>query len=176
MSQIRWLLLLIFNLALFVLLVGCQTVSAPQGFTAKVVRVIDGQMLEIGGIEGQPELTERVILGGVEAPSLKQPPWGEAAQNRLEQLIGQEPILFESDVEARRRSGQRLVYLWQGKTFLNEKLVEEGYALAVSQPPNVKYDTRLSRAQDRARILGLGIWNPEKPMRESPTEFRRQSS
>lgn len=161
-------------LLFLVFLIGCQSAPTPQGFMAKVDRVISGQLLEIGGIEGHPEITERIILNGIAVPDLKQQPWGEAARSKLEEWVKQ-PILVESDLEARKQSGQRLAYVWQGKELLNEKLVAEGYALAVSQPPNTKYDIRLSRAQDRARILGLGIWNPEKPLRDDPTKFWQQN-
>jgi micrococcal nuclease len=162
-------------LLFLVFLMGCQPATTPQGFTAKVDRVISGQVLEIGGVEGHPEITERIVLNGIAVPDLKQQPWGEAARSKLEEWVRQQPVLVESDLEARKQGGQRLVYLWQGKELLNEKLVAEGYALAVSQPPNTKYDTRLFRAQDRARILGLGIWNPEKPLRDDPAKFWQQS-
>jgi micrococcal nuclease len=72
---------------------------------------------------------------------------------------------LESDIEPRDDSGQRLAYLWQNGELVNERLVAEGYALAVPHPPNHKYDQRLARAQDRARVMGLGIWNARNPWR-----------
>jgi len=37
-----------------------------------------------------------------------------------------------------------------------------------------QYSQRLNYAQEYARLMGYGIWNPEKPMRLTPTEFRNQ--
>nr|WP_250125489.1 thermonuclease family protein [Chroococcidiopsis sp. CCMEE 29] len=69
--------------------------------------------------------------------------------------------------------GRRLAYVWQDGVLLNEKLVKEGYVLRVTRSPNHKYDQRLARAQEWARLMGLGVWNPEQPMRLTPAEFRR---
>jgi micrococcal nuclease len=58
---------------------------------------------------------------------------------------------------------------------LNEQLVKEGYVLAAPRSPNKKYDSRIARAQEYARLMGYGIWNPDQPMRLTPAEFRRQN-
>jgi micrococcal nuclease len=57
---------------------------------------------------------------------------------------------------------------------VNEQLVVEGYVY-VPRSINNKYEQRLTNAQEFARLMGKGIWNPEKPMRLTPTEFRRQN-
>ena len=54
-------------------------------------------------------------------------------------------------------------------------MVAEGLALFQPRSLATKYDERLERAQEWARLMGLGIWNPDKPMRQSPSEFRRQN-
>ncbi|MBW4518544.1 MAG: thermonuclease family protein [Scytolyngbya sp. HA4215-MV1] len=159
----------------FLMLMGCQTVPPPQGFEAQVAEVVSGQTLEVAGGSGQPEVTERVRLIGIDAPDLKQDPWGEQAKTQLEKLIGDRPVLLESDVEPREVNGRRLAYVWQNGILINEKLVAGGNALAIPHPPNHKYDLRLSRAQDQARILGLGIWNPQQPLTIAPADFRRQN-
>jgi micrococcal nuclease len=65
--------------------------------------------------------------------------------------------------------------VWKNKVLLNEELVKQGNAMFVGRSPNHKYDQRLERAQQWARLMGQGIWNPEKPMRLTPAEFRRQN-
>lgn len=139
----------------------------------RVDRVLSGQTLEVSQQDSQA-LSERVRLIGIEAPSLEQAPWGNAARQRLERLINGKPVLLESDREPKDRYERRLAYLWSDGKLLNEQLVAEGLVLAVPRSPNIKYDQRLHRAQEKARILGLGIWNPDKPMRTSPSEFRQQ--
>lgn len=151
---------------------GCSG-GTQLGTTAKVARVVSGQTLEVAAIDGQG-LTERVRLIGIDAPDLEQSPWGNAAQKRLEELIGQKNVVLEADVEVRDRFQRRLSYVWRDGVLLNERLVAEGYALAVPRSPNTKYDRKLQHAQDKARILGVGLWNPEQPMRLTPAEFRKQ--
>jgi micrococcal nuclease len=68
-----------------------------------------------------------------------------------------------------------LAYVWKNQMFLNEQVLKQGYALFVGRSPNHKYDDRLENAQHWARLMGQGIWNPEKPMRLTPGEFRRMN-
>ncbi|MCY7323557.1 MAG: thermonuclease family protein [Phormidesmis sp. CAN_BIN36] len=152
---------------------GCQEAIAPQTEAIAVQQVLSGQEFELVGIPGQPDITEQVRLAGIAAPSLTQEPWGNAAKTQLEQMIGSQSVMLESDV--RTEQGRRSVYAWLNGTLLNEKLVAEGYALVtVSKPPKSKYELRLTRAQDRARILGLGIWIPQDPMRQISGQNTRE--
>jgi len=172
---------LIFNFSLLILLTACQPPVARSGFSASVVQILSGQAFEIAGIEKQPnieqpDITERVRLEGIDVPDVAQAPWGEAAKKQLAKLLEQQSVRLESDIEPRDSTGQRLAYVWHNDELINETLVAGGYALVVPHPPNRKYDQRLTRAQDRARILGLGIWNPQMPMRQTPAEFRGDRS
>jgi len=155
------------------LLFGCQSAVLPTGAIAKVERVVSGQTLDI--IEVGKQTSERVRLIGLDAPDLKQEPWGMAAKAQLEQLIGTQTILIESDEQKTDpKTQRRLVYAWRNRLLLNEQLIKDGYALAGSRLPNNKYDQKLAHAQEFARIMELGIWNPNQPMRLSPAEFRQQ--
>jgi micrococcal nuclease len=168
---------LVFNLLAVVLcffLMACQPVVLPEGLTVQVQRIVSGRDFEVAGITEQPEITEMVRLEGIDVPDLAQSPWGEAAKAQLEQMLGNQEVLLETDTEPRTASSQRLAYVWRNGKLLNEQLVAAGYALAVPHPPNSKYDRPLAHAQDLARALGLGIWNPQKPMRTAPAEFRGQ--
>ncbi|WP_309228841.1 thermonuclease family protein [Microcoleus sp. FACHB-831] len=165
---------IILAFACSLLLVGCQSTPPPVGMSVKIERVVNGQSVEVIDNAKQPPLLERLRLIGVEAPDMKQRPWGHKAQERLEQLIGGQPVILESDEETKDRYERRLAYLWRDRVLLNETLIREGYALFVPRSPNNKYDQRLSRAQEEARLMGRGIWNPKQPMRLSPSEFRRQ--
>lgn len=42
-----------------------------------------------------------------------------------------------------------------------------------SDSPTNLHQAALMQAQAQARILGIGIWNPDQPMRLTPSEFRR---
>jgi micrococcal nuclease len=84
-------------------------------------------------------------------------------------------VRLEFDVEPDRvtKDGKllHLAYLWHDHQLLNEVLVEEGLVLAHSRSPNTKYEQRLSYAQEKARLLGVGIWNPKQPLRQDPREL-----
>ena len=143
----------------------------PQGIEVNVARVVSGQTLEVASSESK---TMSVRLIGIDAPDLQQQPWGQAAKQRLEAMIGTKPVLLEFDVQEQDSFGRRLAYVWQDGVLLNELLVTEGYVLSVERSPNNKYDQRLARAQEWARLMGRLIWNPDSPMRLTPAEFRRQ--
>ncbi|MBW4692637.1 MAG: thermonuclease family protein [Lyngbya sp. HA4199-MV5] len=158
----------------FVLLAGCQSNAPLQGLTIDVQRVLSGREFEVAGIATAPDITERVRLEGVDVPDVRQEPWGKAAKSLLETYLQQRSVLLETDAEPRDAFGRRLAYVWQGDRLLNEALVAAGYAIVTPHPPNSKYDRRLAQAQEQARVLGLGLWNPKQPMRVSPAEFRNQ--
>lgn len=151
-----------------------------------VTQVVSGQTIAVTGADAQPM---RVRLVGVEAPDLQQQPWGQAAKQRLAAMIGGRNVLLEFDSQAaddeasspvlaapeKDAFGRYLAYVWQDGVLLNEQLVKEGYVLWVARSPNHKYDQRLERAQAWARLMGQGIWHPDRPMRLTPSEFRRTS-
>ena len=166
-------------LASFSLLVSCQSQnnSSITPTSVKVARVVSGQSLEVLGMESQPNLISPVRLIGLDAPDIRQIPWGEDAKQFVESLIGgaNQGVNLEFDLEAKDKFNRTLAYVWKDKLLLNEEVVKQGYALFVARSPNHKYDQRLEHAQQWARIMGKGIWNTDKPMRVTPGEFRRLS-
>ena len=170
--------LLVSGFCVAFLLGGCQfgkKSQQPVKIQVNVSRVVSGQTLEVLGMGNQPTLISQVKLIGVEAPDLRQRPWGIRARKRLQELIGkEEPVTLEFDILARDKTGRTLAYVWKDGTLLNEQLVEEGYVLYVAHSPNQKYNPRLERAQRWARLMAEEIWNPAKPMPLTPYQFRRQ--
>ncbi|MBD2202998.1 thermonuclease family protein [Calothrix sp. FACHB-1219] len=164
-------------LACLFLLVSCQANKPPTNNQAqvKVARVVSGQSLEVLGMAEQPNLISQVRLIGIDAPDTRQRPWGDNAKQALEKLIGgaETIVTLEFDMEPRDKIGRTLAYVWKEKVLLNEELVKQGYVLFLPRSLNHKYDRRLESAQQWARIMGLGIWQPDKPMRLTPAEFRR---
>ncbi|MEA5516723.1 thermonuclease family protein [Nodularia sp. UHCC 0506] len=166
-------------LGCLLLLVSCQadhqTVSNQAEVT--VARVVSGQSLEVLGLAEQPNLISRVRLVGLDAPDLGQHPWGDESREVLAKLIGdqKQPVILEFDVSSKDKIGRTLAYVWKDQQLLNEQILKQGYAIFVGRSPNHKYDQRLERAQQWARLMGKGIWNPEKPMGIPPAEFRRRN-
>ncbi|AFZ30773.1 nuclease (SNase domain-containing protein) [Gloeocapsa sp. PCC 7428] len=158
---------------LLLLILGCQPKTTPQGKTVKVTRVVSGNTLEVIGLEAQRNFNARVRLIGVDAPDLQQQPWGQTAKQQLEKIVQGSNVLLEFDVQQKDRFGRYQAYVWHDKVLLNEWLVAQGYVLAVARNPNDKYTQQLTRAQESARLMERGIWNPSQPMRLTPAEFRR---
>lgn len=158
-------------------LVSCQSQnkSATIPSDVKLARVVSGQSLEVLGMETQPNLTSQIRLIGLDAPDLGQTPWGEDGKKTLETLIGgvNQSIKLEFDLENKDKFNRTLAYVWKDQLLLNEEIIKQGYALFVARLPNNKYNRRLERAQQWARIMGKGIWNPDQPMRITPGEYRR---
>ncbi len=156
-----------------------QPNSFLQGTHAQVQRVISGQTIEVIINQSQPAIIERVRLMGITAPDLRQQPWGLAAKAQLENLLSgqqsQPSVILEEEYSHQDSYGRRWAYLWHNDRLVNEQLILAGYALVNSDATQDKYTQRLLHAQEYARLMGLGVWNPQEPMSLTPQEFRNQN-
>lgn len=155
MTYWRWILfiILLFGLA------GCDLLAeeeggAPEGETAVVRSVIDGDTIEVelGGRE------YRLRYIGVDTPERGEPYYAEATEaNR--QLVEGQPIILVKDVSETDRFGRllRYVYLEDG-TFVNAELLRQGMARRVTFPPDVAQQTHFGQVQEEARLAGRGLW------------------
>jgi micrococcal nuclease len=152
--------------ALLWLLVACQApVSSKQMVT--VDRAISGSTVELT-LAGQ---VQKVRLVGVNAPSFNQKPWGAAAKDRLEAIIQEADRKFSLELEPTEPKGTgnyRYGYLWRNNTLVNEQLVREGQGLAATQYVLPKYERQFVRAQAYARLMAVGIWSHDAPLRSNP--------
>jgi micrococcal nuclease len=101
----------------------------------------------------------RIRLIGIDAPELDQPPFGEESRVALEALLpsGRSAGL-ELDVETRDDFGRTLAYLWDDETMINEAMIRQGWALAFTIRPNVRYEDRFRAAEGAAMQDGAGHW------------------
>jgi micrococcal nuclease len=141
-----------------------------------VKRVVSGQTIEAQLASDSTEIVQRVRLIGISTPLREQSPWGERAQQKLEKLTLNQKVMLEFDTERKDNSDRLLAYVWLDNRLINAQMVEEGFALAESLPPNIKYATEFDLDQRKASLLEVGIWDTRNPMRLSPREFRRQSN
>lgn len=128
----------------------------PQGESAKVVRVVDGDTIEIEG--GQ---TVRYI--GIDTPETVHPQktvecFGREASNKNKELVEGKFVQLEKDVSEVDKYGRLLRYIYVDGVFVNELLVREGFAHASSYPPDVKYQDLLNSAQSEAQSQNVGLW------------------
>jgi micrococcal nuclease len=162
MRRIAALLLLI---AVAVVLVVRDTGGEPSHTglgRAQVLRVVDGDTIRVR-LDGR---TERVRYIGVDTPeSVKQ---GTAVQCFAKRasaanaaLVAGRSVRLVADVEQRDRYGRLLAYVYREPdgTFVNARLVRDGYARTLTIPPNVAHARELADLAAEARRERRGLWN-----------------
>ncbi len=145
-------------LALFlvvaVLLLSCVPVATES--QVKVVRVIDGDTIEIAG-------GAHVRYIGMDTPETypKVEFYGPEAKAKNIELVEGKLVTLEKDVSETDKYGRLLRYVYVDGVFVNGELVRLGYAEAVSYPPDTRYQIPVAtgavgeRSQSRqARDLG----------------------
>ncbi len=134
--------------------------SVPPGLTAATVtRVVDGDTIVVDMSGEQFKL--RYI--GIDTPETVDPRrpvecFGKEASERNRQLVEGKAVGLEKDVSETDAFGRLLRYVWVEGQMVNEVLVQEGYALASTYPPDVKYAALFAGLQAEARRAGLGLW------------------
>jgi endonuclease YncB( thermonuclease family) len=127
--------------------------GAPK---ARVTGVTDGDTISLSGIG-------RARLIGVDTPEVfgGSECFGESASEFTRRTLARSRrVRYRLGAEERDRYGRALVYVWleDGRMF-NGLLVERGYALPLTIPPNVDYAERFAAAARRARRRNLGLWS-----------------
>jgi micrococcal nuclease len=163
----------------FLTLLIANTAEALPGRPYVVTAIHDGDTISVrvAGPIKSGQNTDRLRLIGIDAPEMRQGKWGHAAKKRLKNLIGRSShsVNLELDIEHRDKYGRLLGYIWSSDgSMLNEQMVEEGYAVLYTVPPNVRYSDRFIRAEKKARGKRLGIWGPDG-LRQKPSDWRKEN-
>jgi micrococcal nuclease len=151
---------------------------AFPGTSYVVTKVHDGNTvsIKVESFAGFPLKIERLRLIGIDSPELRQEPWGRRAKRHLKKLISESSwvVTVEFDVEQKDKNGRLLGYLWNRKNgkLINERMIEDGYAVLYTFPPNVRHDERFIEAQKTAQLKGLGIWG-KKGLTQNPSLWRK---
>jgi micrococcal nuclease len=138
---------------------------APPGVDVPVERVVDGDTIRVT-YEGR---SERVRYIGVDTPETVHPRkgverFGPEASEANRRLVQGETVRLVFDVEERDRYGRLLAYVYlRDGTFVNARLVEQGYAQVMTVPPNVRHQERFLALQRNARESGRGLWGETDP-------------
>lgn len=145
------------------LLPACRDAAADPPGTATVVKITDGDTLRvrIGGTE------ERVRLLGIDTPEthgrggLRECFGAEATANLRRLVPPGTKVRLVRDVEARDRYGRLLAYVYRASDgrFVNLAQADEGFAAALTYPPNVAHADELVAAAADARRAGRGLWS-----------------
>ncbi len=149
----------------------------------EVVRVVDGDTIEVL-IDGRKK-TVRYI--GIDTPETVHPSkpvecFGVEASNKNKELVVGKKVRLAKDVSETDKYGRLLRYVYVDDTFVNLTLVQEGYANALSYPPDVAFNEEFRKAEQEAREDRRGLWGsacasatPKNPSEisqiTSPTPF-----
>lgn len=140
---------------LSVLLIGTATPVKQKWIGVKWVN--DGDTIVIN--DGN-----HVRYIGINAPEIahdnhKAEAFGYAAKKYNQSLVRSKRVRLELDNEKHDRYGRLLAYVFllEG-TFVNQKMIEKGYAYVLHRSPNVKYDRILLQSQRDAMSARRGIW------------------
>lgn len=128
-----------------------------------VYRVSDGDTFYIK-TENSQKIKIRLI--GIDAPEsynvglkIRKEYFGKEAKIYATNLLKNKKVRFAFDVQKIDRYGRTLTYTYlENGIFLNKYLVENGYAVVYTFPPNMKYAEVLRKAETFARKNKIGLW------------------
>lgn len=129
----------------------------------KVTKIVDGDTIKVD-IGGSIE-TVRMI--GVDTPEIKDPRktvqcFGKEASEKTKELLENQMVRLEADSTQTDRDKYsrllRYIYLENG-TFINKKLIEEGFAFEYTYQVPYFYQAEFKAVQKLAEINNLGLWN-----------------
>ena len=147
-----------------------QAPAATEGRLFYVIRAVDGDTLRLSG-------GERVRLIGIDTPESRYNSklardsqrsrkdmdtildMGREASGFTKKLVEGKRVKLVFDVRKRDKYGRLLAYVYlEDGTFVNSKIIEEGYAQVMTIPPNVKHVQTFLKLEREAREKGKGLW------------------
>lgn len=130
---------------------------ASSGFL-RVTRIIDGDTIEL-------ENGKKIRYIGVNSPETVAPKrpvqcYGKQASAYNKNLVLGKKVRLQKDVSETDKYGRLLRYVYlQDGTFVNLKLVQDGYAYVETVPPDIEYAARFVVAARKAQDQLLGLWS-----------------
>ncbi len=149
-----------------------RTTASTDASHGIVRAVVDGDTLDLE-IEGT---NERVRLIGIDTPesvsnTTPDQCFGAEATEALRGLLPVDTMVdIERDLEPRDRYGRLLLYVSRrsDQLFVNEWMVEHGFANAITYEPNDRLTTIFTGAEADARADNRGLWahcdGPDQPL------------
>lgn len=118
-----------------------------------VTRVVDGDTVILSN-------GEYVRYIGIDTPEIfpQVECYAEAAVERNKELVEGKTVRLIRDVSDRDKFDRLLRYVFVDGVFVNQVLVEEGFALAVVYPPDLAHASDFTSAQNAAHSLNKGVW------------------
>lgn len=156
-------------IAAFALLISISLIQAQEHpIAAKVDYAKSGHTLELLSELSPTTPVLDIRLAGIQAPSRDQNPWGSEARECLADLVNDRRVRIEPQSEPAipDKYNRLWAYVWHESELMNAAALAHGCAyLQSDRLATERYATQLIHAQAKARILGLGLWDPENPLR-----------
>ena len=135
---------------------------APETLSGKVVRIADGDTVTV--LVGDHQV--RVRLFGIDAPERGQD-YSRKSKDALAELVfGKEIRVVVHDKD---RYGRTVGDIYVGNTFVNEKMIKDGWAWNYGRYSKSKHYVEL---EGQAREARKGLWAGNTPV--PPWDYRAQ--
>ena len=129
----------------------------------KVSKITDGDTFYVK-TENSEKFKIRLI--GIDAPEsynvgkkFRKEYFGKEAKIFVTNLLKNKKVKLTFDVQKTDRYGRILAYAYlENGVFLNQYLVENGFAVVATFPPNVKFVEIFTKAEKLARKKEVGLW------------------
>lgn len=150
---------------------GANQIS-DDAIAVSVKRVISGQTIEVI-MNNKPV---KIRLSGIEIPKIANhqstTTWREEAKqelvklltNNYQQTLNQITLQLELAPNFEQENSSQFLqgYLWHEGKLINQQIIKQGLAIANLNYTEGKYDQQLILAQEYARMMENGVWNPQK--------------
>lgn len=132
------------------------TLFSPFIVSAKTVtvdRVIDGDTFVTTN-------DEHIRLIGVDTPELDSGDcYSQKAKTYLEDKILGKSVRLDYDEDRKDNFGRTLAYVYQGDSFINKKILKQGYGTVLSISPNTQFEDSFLILQENAQQDLKGLWS-----------------
>lgn len=127
--------------------------TTPNFSYAKVTRVIDGDTIVI-------DTGQHVRYIGMDTPEMETSEcFATEASEINKNLVLGKMVRLEKDISETDKYGRLLRYVYVGDTLIDNYLVKNGNAKAMTVPPDVKYKDQFDQSEKYARQNNLGLWS-----------------
>jgi micrococcal nuclease len=162
------LLIVVLTIAVFAVGWWLEEPNAPipergADLSCRISEVYDGDTVAASCDNGKL----KVRLFGIDAPEMKQKPWGDKARAQLRYMVPHTKLrLLVMDMD---RYGRVVARLYDGDRDLGLQLVRQGWAVVYAQYNSLK---AYRVAQAEAKQEKLGVWSQPGSQQE-PWEWRK---
>jgi micrococcal nuclease len=161
---------------------GNNTVTNEKRFSAKVLKVTDGDTIQIGYEKDGSYREDTVRIINIDTPEVHGPKaiqkFGPEASDFAKKVLSNK--IVEIEVSAKDNPydnyNRLLAYVFVDGTLYEEMIVKEGLArIAYVYEPDTKYLDRLEAAEDYARKNKRGIWSIPGYVTEDGYDMKKAS-